>query len=638
MVIMALLFGTLLLFTGTFVYVYSSFAKIYNTSVAPVISVFRWIFVLTDFVFRAFVPIYNGFVFWTSQLLSRTVVTFTFNNLEEFPDILQALLMTVMSCVQSLITWLENILACTVRYSDNKRKCGIVDTNLVLADTFVEDCQVVFADSDTQCFGAPNFFLIDLLTPGLYMRQAALSLQTVIASHCGLVALVLNLGLFPFSDHQLYVAVHSALNTMIYTIFGLPITTIRRCEYIKSKHFSDVVKSIACTPDWQPVADLWTNGLLALGDVLTNWMNIAAMLIQQKITGVTIKCDKEVLMESFVQDAAIAIEGGESLQALQTLTFNNGLPMSETLKKIRVIGLSDKLMAVTNGKGILYRSAHDGYVWAYGGWPFKVDVSFGLAAITYAGSNLETDTRGGTRTGLLGCQCADTPAGIELACATAPYVQHIDDNDENFNQSAAHTISFAGLDLVDMTCANTMVRIHSLRWPRKRLADTGKSGNSGESYINKLRANFVSKDFRSILTGDHDVVDNLRDFAQTQRQGRSGAVEAAIYVQPICGDTSVVDLSCATVVSNCFPYCMGVVQGGLRGQNVTMFNAETSHVMLTDVGDSAYRHEFARIRARECGGGGCLPGTCRPRGARGARSWAGSPGCTGPSASRHCSR
>ena len=68
-----------------------------------------------------------------------------------------------------------------------------------------------------------------------------------------------------------------------------------------------------------------------------------------------------------VQDAAVAIEGGESLQALQTLTFNNGLPMSETLKKIRVIGLSDKLMAVTNGKGILYRSAHDGYVWAYGG-------------------------------------------------------------------------------------------------------------------------------------------------------------------------------------------------------------------------------------------------------------------------------
>ena len=55
-----------------------------------------------------------------------------------------------------------------------------------------------------------------------------------------------------------------------------------------------MTKAVACTPDWQPVADLWTNSLLALGDVITNWMNVAAMLIQQKITGATIKCDKEV--------------------------------------------------------------------------------------------------------------------------------------------------------------------------------------------------------------------------------------------------------------------------------------------------------------------------------------------------------
>ena len=87
--VMALLFAILLLFTGTFVHAYSSLAKIYNTGVAPVVSVFRWIFLLADFVFRAFVPIYNGFTFWTSQLLTRTVVSFTFGNFEEFPDILQ---------------------------------------------------------------------------------------------------------------------------------------------------------------------------------------------------------------------------------------------------------------------------------------------------------------------------------------------------------------------------------------------------------------------------------------------------------------------------------------------------------------------------------------------------------------------
>ena len=173
--VMAFLFAILLLFTGTFVYAYSSLAKVYNTGVAPVVSVFRWIFLIVDFIFRAFVPIYNGFTFWTSQLLTRTVVSFTFGNFEAFPDILQALLMTVTSCVQSLSTWLENLLTCTVRHADNKRMCGISNTDIVFEDRLKQDCHVVFAESNTQCFGAPNFFLIDLLTPGLYMRQAALS-------------------------------------------------------------------------------------------------------------------------------------------------------------------------------------------------------------------------------------------------------------------------------------------------------------------------------------------------------------------------------------------------------------------------------------------------------------------------------
>ena len=112
------------------------------------------------------------------------------------------------------------------------------------------------------------------------------------------------------------------------------------------------------------------------------------------------------------------------------MTYNNGLPMSETLAK----GSCRRLVFEPHGSDrrkarLVYRSAHDGYVWAYGAWPFTVDVRSGLAAVTYGGSSVETDGRGETRTGLLGCQCVNADGGIELACATAPYVQHIDDSE-----------------------------------------------------------------------------------------------------------------------------------------------------------------------------------------------------------------
>ena len=272
---------------------------------------------------------------------------------------------------------------CTVRFREASRLCGVPDGQVLLETQTVQDCTVTFAPSDTQCFAAPNFLLMDLLTPGLYMRQAFVSVQHIIAGHCGLVAMVLNLAVFPLSDHQLYAAVHTGVNALVYSMIGLPIATIRRCAYVNKHDFSAVAKAVACTPDWQPVGDLLSNSLLALGDVLTNWMNVGAMLIQQKITGYTAKCTTELDMSAYVEDGAKAIEGVQSLEALTRLTYNNGMPMSETLARVRVVGLSSNLMGVTDGKNVLYRSAHDGYVWAYGAWPFTVDVRNGMAAVTY---------------------------------------------------------------------------------------------------------------------------------------------------------------------------------------------------------------------------------------------------------------
>lgn len=239
----AVLFAMLLLLSSTFVYMYTSVARIYNTGVAPVVAILRWIFILTDFVYRAFVPVYNASVFMLSQILTRIIVPFSFHNFDALPDVLQALLLAITTMAQTLVAWLQNIMLCTVRFQESSRLCGVPDLQVFIETQAVQDCTVTFASSDTQCYAAPNFLLLDLLTPGLYMRQAFLTVQDIIAGHCGLAALVLNLAIFPLSDHQLYAAVHTGVNALVYSMIGLPIATIRRCEYVSRWDFSAVAKT-----------------------------------------------------------------------------------------------------------------------------------------------------------------------------------------------------------------------------------------------------------------------------------------------------------------------------------------------------------------------------------------------------------
>jgi hypothetical protein len=174
-------------------------------------------------------------------------------------------------------------------------------------------------------------------------------------------------------------------------------------------------------------------------------------------------------MSSIVLNALCAIEGLESVEALERLQGNGGLPDSETLLRVRVVGVTQRLFGVTDGKAVLYHGAHNGYVWAYGAWQFVVDVWLGLAAVSYRGSETETDSSGDTRTGLLGCTCVDQPI-FTLLCATAPYVQHVDSDTDRLQRLATHTVSFPELSLLGMICSRTFVHVLPLRWPQQRLA------------------------------------------------------------------------------------------------------------------------------------------------------------------------
>jgi len=188
-----------------------------------------------------------------------------------------------------------------------------------------KDCTTAFTPMYTECFASPNHLTIDLLTPGLFARQAALALRRVLAAHCGVAALVLNFLLFPLGELHLYAALHATVNTLLFGVIGLPVTTIRRCEVVRQRtgtqqDLSLVQEVVACTPDWQPLALIMTSALESWGELINSWLNAAALLAQQSI-GIqgqeTARCDASVRMSSIILDAARAIEGLESVEARQ---------------------------------------------------------------------------------------------------------------------------------------------------------------------------------------------------------------------------------------------------------------------------------------------------------------------------------
>ena len=95
-------------------------------------------------------------------------------------------------------------------------------------------------------------------------------------------------------------------------------------------------KQIACTPDWQPVFALADSALANWGEVVNDWLNAAAVLIWEKLSSRTQTCGRPLPMSEVVLDAARAIEGLESVEALVRLQGQDGLPLSETLQRVRV--------------------------------------------------------------------------------------------------------------------------------------------------------------------------------------------------------------------------------------------------------------------------------------------------------------
>jgi hypothetical protein len=133
----------------------------------------------------------------------------------------------LVSLGASVETWLQNIMECTVMHEAAFHVCG------ESANGRQKDCTAEFTPIYTECFALPDHLTLDLLTPGLFAQQAALALRRVLATHCGVAALVLNFLLFPLAELHLYAALHATVITLLFGVIWLPVThTITQHKFV----------------------------------------------------------------------------------------------------------------------------------------------------------------------------------------------------------------------------------------------------------------------------------------------------------------------------------------------------------------------------------------------------------------------
>ena len=601
-----LLFAFLLVLSPNSVYMYGVTVRIYNVTATPLLVAMRLAAVLVDVLWRAATPLFNGVVFFLSQILRRIVVPLSRELVVDVGEVLQQLVLALVALARSFLVFGERLWDCTGGFEPRPRLCGALGNTTLANATRNTDCGAAFVAADSSCYASGSHLHLDLVTPGLYLRAGARVLQRTVATRCAPAALVLNLAVFPFTDYQLYLSVHALANFVLQGAVLQWVQLARRCAFVKGLPVSAVAKTVGCSPDYGSLFELATTALQSLGLTVDAWLNFAALQLSAALGGRQPTCNGESLeavggvqlrLEDVFLDAGRAIEG-RTIADIELLAGRGGLPRSETLAKLRVVGLSARMIAVTDGLSVLYRSVYDGTVFAYGAFPFGVDVRAGLAAVPYTTQQVgEADPFGDRSTGLLGCTCRDSTAGIVLHCATAPYIAHVEDDEAAFNATASHRVRFPGLSLRGTTCKTVSVRVLPLRWPRARLARAGSHGEgvSAGGYAGYQRPSLstAGRDWRDFFTGDDDAVDSLREHANVRRTARVSGVVASIYVEPVCGGDGdgAHHLRCGRVEDNCFPYCLGLVRAGARSQNISMHNAKrwAGSVVLPDADCGAGR-------------------------------------------------
>ena len=325
-----------------------------------------------NLLFKGLVPIYNGAVWILRSFLKQGLLPIFWDQIEVLVDMAVALL------------------------SLGKHVSGS-------AVSFVKGLQ---CDTDA-CLLVQPPPVLDLVTPMGDVRLAAVLAGKLGGTMCSLLAVPIDLVLYPLLDVNLARGVHNIVNAAMHLIVHVPRATTRRCS--KYGSVGTAYDTLMCTPDLESVFTHTVAATRDFGTLLDNWLGLATAMAGQTLSTAKSAAGRLTGSRRLLQQGAQAGGACPAATPLMPETFRGDLlsgPMT-------VVGLADWLMAATNGTLAYFYGQVNTDV-APRVWPDKagVDVRMGVAAVSFGEvgaleiSTLTQGRRPGSRqtTTMMGCR------------------------------------------------------------------------------------------------------------------------------------------------------------------------------------------------------------------------------------------
>lgn len=484
-----LLWGTALIALGSMLYlvyeefpwVWTDLARSYNAFLGPFIqNTVVEVLKLANVVFRCIVPLWNGSIFFVSRLLNGYALPAL---IDEAP-VIQGLGLAVFNLVKHLVFSFFNFI-----------------------QPILSSCPETNGDL---CFDVANRTL-DLMTPMADVRQTVSHLVVLSKNICGYVGPVVDAATFPFMDINFASAVHNIANAVLYLLVSVSKVTYLRC----TRHGGE--EPLMCTPDLEPVFVFLASGVRSMGFFLNNWLNVLYVIVQGVLGWSQISCTGELI----------------------PTTMDPG-PIRESIfgpNRTALVGLTGNLVAITDGSVVAYEGK--GHL-RLAAWPSTVNISHGIAAVTYGRSSDADVSRlssatSGTSVALFGCICVHSPdSGMQIQCSVLPYGGLL------ANETGKVPVFFQQGSTVQsrLHCSEVDIVVQSVRWPATRFS----SPSGGGAYSG---------------TGNVDCV--------TSRT--CNRVDATVWIIPRVGCDS------ESALCDCFPYCMAARLSGSQTAPVIFYSA-----------------------------------------------------------------
>jgi len=491
-----------------------------------------WILKIT---FEIFTPLYN----WSIETIAnsyRDILTLLIDNdrnRSQIMTIVQEIGGLLITLTRSVVSWMF------INFNECKQESILQDLLEMQRNPSLT------SGLEHRCFDL-DYLDLDLAPAVMISQKIATTTHSLSLSLCPSLASISALLLYPLYDRHMSRIVQNSLNLVLGVYYTAQVTQVRcRCAFALS------LSTTLCAPDLYPMFRYMERIVESLGLLIDNWLNIGHMMLLSFF----LDRDADVVDRCSVQ--------AHSVSSLMQDDVFDSMPT-------RLVSCTASLMAVTDGKNVIYMSKNEKKepIRMLDAFRDTIDVGNGVAAIDFASSLLETDQNGDTRTGILGCKCVDGEkggAGVSLTCNVALFPAFFDPAQQLQTSETQIPLVFErGTSGRLLTCRYLRISVQSVRFPAQ-VFDVSKQSSTGAASYN------------------HDT------YSECMADPRKcNSVDAVVYVMPLCPMYSALESADAAAeptecirdskYQTCFPYCVALHRKGAGNTPMMLHNKRS----LTD--------------------------------------------------------